>query len=341
MRGMEIEFILAAPPGVDLARFDAIDALGQAYAGNSVQRIAAPEETSGYWFARFGVPRQGDWPVAPFRLSAAEAGSDYWLCADPIHLQLDGNRLLFDPQSLEDLSGGEAESLIAGLNAHFAADGMQLRAVSPTQWVLRVPRVVDLATPAPGLASGMAATSALPQGADASWARRLSSEAQMLLHQAAVNLERETRRRWPVNSLWIWGGGVRPGAGVAPAPQHTTVLSSQSHVRELCKASGGEAADLPETWSQASRLLDSLHGDKALIDLTEIAWKPDWEAILQSDWLGPAALAARKQKLTFWAVFSSPHESLRVRLYRRDLFHFFRRKSLARLVDKSQNPGNS
>jgi hypothetical protein len=341
MRGMEIEFIFAAPPGVDIARFDSIGALGQAYAGNPVQHIAAPDETSGYWFARFGIPRQGDWPVAPFRLSAAEAGNDYWLCADPIHLQLDGNRLLVDPQSLDDLSAGEAESLIAGLNAHLAADDMQLRAVAPTQWVLRVPRVLDMAAPAPGLASGMAATSALPQGADAAWARRLSSEAQMLLHQAAVNLERESRRHWPANSLWLWGGGVRPATGVAATPQHMTVLSPQNHVRELCKAAGGEAADLPATWSRASRLLDSLPGGKALIDLTEIAWKPAWEAILQSDWLGPAALAARKQNLTFWAVFSSSRESLRVRLYRRDLFNFFRRKSLARHVDKSQNPRNS
>lgn len=225
MRGMEIEFILAAPPGLDIARFDAIGPLGQAYAGNPVQHIAAPEQTSGYWFARFGVPRQGDWPVAPFRLPAAEAGKDYWLCADPIHLQLDGNRLLIDPLSLDDLSTAETESLIAGLNAHFATDGMQLRVISPTQWVLRVPRVLDVTAPAPGLASGMAATSALPQGADAAWARRLSSEAQMLLHQAAVNLERETRRLWPANSLWLWGGGVRPAAGVAPAPQRLMVLS--------------------------------------------------------------------------------------------------------------------
>ncbi|HEX4327774.1 MAG TPA: hypothetical protein VH105_13200 [Burkholderiales bacterium] len=338
---MEIEFILAAPPGVDIARFDAIGALGQAYAGNPVQHITAPEETTGYWFARFGIARQGDWPVAPFRLSATEAGNDYWLCADPIHLQLDGNRVLIDPQSLDDLSAGEAESLIAGLNTHLAADGMQLRAVSPTQWVLRAPRPLDMAAPAPGLATGMAATSALPQGADAAWARRLSSEAQMLLHQAAVNLERETQRRWPANSLWLWGGGVRPAGGVAPAPQRLIVLSPKSHVRELCKAAGGESADLPETWSQASQLLDATRDDKALIDLTEIAWKPAWEAVLQSHWLNPATLAARKQNLTFWAVFSTPHESLRVRLYHRDLFHFFRRKSLAQQVDKSQNPRNS
>ena len=337
---MEIEFILAAPPGVDIARFDAIEPLGQAYAGNPVQHIAAPEATSGYWFARFGIPCQGDWPVAPFRLSAAAAGNDYWLCADPIHLQLDGNRLLLDPQSLDDLSDSEAGSLIAVLNAHFAADGMQLHAVSPTQWVLRVPRALDMVAPAPGLASGMAAASALPQGADAAWARRLSSEAQMLLHQAAVNLDRESQRRWPANSLWLWGGGMRPAAGVAPAPQQLITLSSQTHVRELCRASNGEAADLPETWSQASDLLNSMHGDKALIDLTDIARKPAWEAILQSHWLGPAALAAKKQNLTFWAVFLTSHESLRVRLYRRDLFHFYRRKSLAQHVDKSQNPRN-
>ncbi|MDB5805877.1 MAG: hypothetical protein JWN73_3199 [Betaproteobacteria bacterium] len=341
MRPMEIEFILAAAPGTRIADFDAVPALGQAYARGPVQRIAAPTDTGGYWFARFGIARQGDWPAAPFRLAPEAAGDTYWLCADPIHQQLDGDRLLFDPRSLTDLSAAQAESMVAELNVHLAADGMALQTLTPGEWVLRLPRPFDVAASPPGLAAGQPAAAVLPQGGDAAWARRLSSEVQMLLYQAAANAERESQRRWPVNSLWLWGGGTRPAAGVALAPHHQIVLSPQSHVREICRAAGGQAADLPADWAQAALLLDSMHCDKALIDLTEIAQNPAWQTVLQLNWLSPAALAPKKQKLTFWAVFSSPGESLRVRLYRSDLFHFFRRKSLARALDRSQNPGNS
>jgi hypothetical protein len=213
--------------------------------------------------------------------------------------------------------------------------------LSPTEWVLRLPRALDVAAPAPALAAGQPAANVLPQGRDAAWARRLSSEVQMLLYQAAANNERESQRRWPVNSLWLWGGGTRPAAGVAPARQSELVLSPQSHVREICRSTGGQAAALPADWVQASAVLDSMRCDKALIDLTEIVQNPAWQAILQDSWLGPAALTAKKQKLTFWAVFASPGQSLRVRLYRSDLFHFFRRKSLAQALDKSQNPRDS
>jgi hypothetical protein len=184
----------------------------------------------------------------------------------------------------------------------------------------------------------------LPRGADAAQVRRWSSELQMLLHQAGTNAERENLRRWPINSLWLWGGGVRPAADDRAAARQMggqIVFSAQNHVRELCRTAGGQGLDLPLSWQQTWPVLQSMHCDKALIDMTEITWKEDWEAVLQTNWLTPAALLARKQNLTFWAVFSGPAQNLRLRLYRRDLFHFFRRKSLAQYLDKSQNQGNS
>lgn len=329
---MEIEFVLAVPPHVEGAQFGRIEALAQAYAQGPVQAAPAPEEAAGYWFARFGVARQADWPVAPLRLSAEEAGAAYWLCADPIHLQLDHDRLLFDPYPRAGLTMEQAQALIAALNPQLRPEGMELRLVTPDQWVLRLPNALQVAVPAPAAAAGMPAMAALPQGTDARSVRRLSSEIQMLLHQAAGDAPVGA-----INSLWLWGGGTRPVAAVAPAPQGEWVLSSQQYVRELCSLTGRQSGALPGNWAQAQALLKPSHCHKALIDLTEIAWNPDWETLLQTNWLTPAALAARKQKLTFWANISTSKESLQVRLYRRDLFRFFHRKSLAQRIDKSQN----
>ncbi|HEY4370482.1 MAG TPA: hypothetical protein VGN52_00965 [Burkholderiales bacterium] len=325
---MDIEFVFAVPPGTDGMALARIDALAR----GKVRAQAAPEDLESFWFEHFGVARQADWPVAPLRLGAAPAGDAYWLCADPIYLQLDGDRLLFDPADA-DIDAAQSAHLIAALNAQLQGEGMELRAVTPARWVLRMPRALAVATPSPMEAAGMPAMAVLPTGADAGAVRRLSSEMQMLLHQAAA----QDPRAGAINSLWLWGGGNWPAPGVVPAPQGEIVLSPQAHVRELCELAGGQGMGLPSSWNEAWLLLGPVQCHKVLIDLTEIIWKADWPGDLQTNWLEPAALAARKQKLTFSARITTPGESLHVRLYRRDLFHFFGWKSLAQYIDKSQN----
>lgn len=326
---MDIEFVFAAPPGADGAALARIDALAR----GTVRAQAAPQDLEGFWFERFGVARQADWPVAPLRLDAARAGDAYWLCADPIYLQLDHDRLLFDPVPDADIDAVQAQGLIAALNPQLQGEGMELHAVTPARWVLRMPRALAVSAPSPMQAAGMPAMDVLPQGPDAGMVRRLSSELQMLLHQAAA----QDPRAGAVNSLWLWGGGTWPAGSVATAPQREIVLSSQNHVRELCKRAGGQGAGLPSSWDRAWSVLGPAQCHKVLIDLTEIIWKADWPVYLQTNWLAPAALAARKQKLTFSARITTSGESLHVRLYRRDLFHFFGGKTLAKYIDKSQN----
>ena len=50
----------------------------------------------------------------------------------------------------------------------------------------------------------------LPTGEEASRFDSLLSEVQMALHEHEVNTHREYIGQMPVNSLWIWGGGVAP-----------------------------------------------------------------------------------------------------------------------------------
>jgi len=336
---MEIEFVIAVPPGTTGAELEKIEHLRRAYARNRV-RIGPAESTPAYWCERFGMARQADWPAAPFRLDTQSAAAHYWLCADPLHLQFDRDRLLIDPQALDDLDMPQAQALIATLNAHYAADGIEFRAVSPREWLLRAPRVLDLAVSDPAQAAGLPAAQALPRGADAAWARRLSSEIQMLLHQADTNALREARRQWPVNSLWLWGGGVRDG-GVAPAQRGVTVWSDAIHVRGWAEAAGAQTGARPAAWSAMAPPALLGGTNKLLIDLTEIALLPDWAALFQNHWLVPGAVSARTQDLTFYLTLLSGGRSFATRLYRSDLFHFFCRKSLAKYVDNIQNRLNS
>jgi hypothetical protein len=338
---MEIEFVIAAPPGMRAQDLEKVDVLGRAYARNAVQ-VAPAESVAAWWCARFGVARQADWPAAPFRLGAGEAGADCWLCADPVHLQFERDRLLFDPRALDDLREDEGAALIAMLNAHFGADGLHFVAAGPREWLLRVPRALDLAVPAPLEAHGLPAAHSLPQGADAAWARRLSNEAQMLLHQAPVNHGRQERRQWPVNSLWFWGGGTRPqpgvaGASVVSAQRDTMIFSDVKYVRGLAEAAGMKSALLPGAWPPD----EPGTAAKALIDLTEISWRADGLAHLQANWLEPAGISSKAKKLTFFCTLLIDGRSFRTKLYRSDLFHFFCRKSLAHYVDNIQNQAHT
>ena len=58
----------------------------------------------------------------------------------------------------------------------------------------------------------------LPQGATTASYRNLLSEIEMALHEHAINLRRAEQGHQPVNSLWIWGGGVAPEIISRPLP---------------------------------------------------------------------------------------------------------------------------
>jgi hypothetical protein len=269
-------------------------------------------------------------------MAAGSSATGYLLCADPVHLQVDRDQLLLDPAAVSDLGAQEAAHLTAALNQHFGADSLHFEAITPLEWVLEVPRVLELAAPAPQRLAGRPAAMFLPRGADAAWARRLANETQMLLHQAQVNQERESARKAAVNSVWLWGGG-QARADVAPVPQKLGVFSPAKHVRELARSAGAASAFLPQSWPQWQAERRWIGLSKVLIDLTEISSTPDWPAILQADWLIPAQRAVRAENMDFWCVLLGESKSARTRLFQRDLFHLLRRNSLAQYVDNGQN----
>ena len=60
------------------------------------------------------------------------------------------------------------------------------------------------------LISGLPPDEFMPTGKDAESCNKLLSEVQMALHDHEVNEHRECLGQSPVNSLWVWGGGIAP-----------------------------------------------------------------------------------------------------------------------------------
>ena len=298
-------------------------------AGDDAAACAAAEA----WLCeRLGVERQADWPAAPFCLLAdgGDPGEHYWLRADPVHLRLEGTRLLLADSGAFALSQGEADSLAGSLNAHFADAGLAFLPLRPDRWYLRVGEAPALATTPLREAAGRSIDTLLPRGADASaWQARLN-EAQMLLHGHAVNEAREQAGQLPINSVWLWGGGRL--APAAPGPINT-VWSRDPFALGLAQAARIGARDLPADAAEMLRasasegvnliVLDGLRGAAQYGDAR--AWR-EALARLERDWFAPLFEALRQERIGMLSLHAlGPGSVLSVETTRGDLRRFWRR----------------
>ncbi|MBK5104299.1 MAG: regulator [Burkholderiales bacterium] len=298
-----------------------------------VEADPAEAETCEAWLCRrFGADRQGDCPVAPYSLLAdgGEPGSYFWLRADPVHLKLEGNRLVLADSARFALSQLEAETLADSLNAHFSGDGLMFLPLRPDRWYLRLAQAPSLETTALAYAAGRSVDDLLPRGGDAtSWRARLN-EVQMLLHGHAVNAAREAAGELPINSIWLWGGGTLPEA--APVP-FNSVWSGNPLAAGLAQAARIAARKLPV---DAAELL---HNGAAtgvnlilLEDLREAAQYGDahaWRtglARLERDWFAPLLGELRQERIGMLSLHGlGPALALSVETTRGDLRRFWRR----------------
>lgn len=148
---------------------------------------------------------------APARAAAdgLDVGDAYWMCADPVHLELQQSQAILQPE----VKCGEEESsaLCDALNRHFGQDGIAFFAPHPQRWYVRIAEPSDVKTTPLRIASWRDVKPYQPQGADALRWRSLSNEVQMLLHGHPINQGREARGMQAINSVWFWGGGVASG----------------------------------------------------------------------------------------------------------------------------------
>ncbi|HXF67574.1 MAG TPA: hypothetical protein VNK67_12875 [Burkholderiales bacterium] len=284
------------------------------------------------WLCRaFEVERQQDWPVAPLMLAfdGGEPGEDYWLCADPVHLEARRDRLvLFGPEVVRP-TREESDALVAALNRHFAADAIAFAAPHPERWYLRAEPAPRLVTRELSAAAGAEVEMDLPAGEDGPRWRRLLNEIQMLLHDHPVNQAREARGAPTANGLWLWGGGRlprvpgRPFSHVAAGNPLALALAARSDAEPAVPgALTGRCA--PAACDRNARVLVLAETPAARYGDGE-SWRRAL-AEVERAWGATLLAALRERRVTSLAVVAlHPRACLRFEANAADLLKFWRR----------------
>ncbi|HLP99013.1 MAG TPA: hypothetical protein VK149_11245 [Sideroxyarcus sp.] len=145
--------------------------------------------------------------VAPVRAAAdgLYAGAGYWMCADPVSLQLQRAQMMLLPDVM--LSQEQADVLCAALNEHFGEGGPHFMAPHPQRWYVKLEAEQQLSATPLSRVAWRDAKFYQPHGEDALHWQRITTEMQMVLHAHPLNQARVARGELPVGSLWLWGGG--------------------------------------------------------------------------------------------------------------------------------------
>jgi hypothetical protein len=291
MQSLELVLQQPLPDRAERARLPALSRL------LSRARASVPQPLSieAGLLSRFEVARQRDWPVAPLARLGDGAAADgaCWMCADPVHLQVDRDALVLVAADHFEIDADESQALVHSLDMHFAPVGIHFEAAAPKRWYARLDTAPDVETVPLREAAGRSVDERLPHGADALAWHRLFNEVQMLLHAHPVNEAREARGVPAINSVWFWGAGTLPARVAAP---FAAVWSRNPLARGLAAAGGAAAMDLPEDFARW-RAAAAPGSHLAMIG------QPDAQT-LESRWLAPALQALRDRSLatlTLWA----------------------------------------
>jgi hypothetical protein len=311
-----------APPDERFAAAETLIAKGR----RKRHAAASPEA---WLFGRFAVPKQRDWPVAPYTLLADGGAPErrFWLRADPVHLRLGRDTLTFADGAAVDVSRAESEALVETLNRHFG-DAMLFYPVQPARWYVRLREAPDMHTTPPSAAREQPIDGNLPRGPDAMRFHALMNEAQMLLHEHPVNAEREARREPALNSVWFWGGGVIAAARDRP---FSTVFGDDPLARGLALAAGIPARALPQ---DADAMLAAAEDEGVALvvldsprDAADGAYFRERRAALERDWFGPLLAALQSGRIGMLTLSLPGEDSLlEIETVRSDLHRFWRLK---------------
>ncbi|MGH8629868.1 MAG: hypothetical protein ACREU7_03760 [Burkholderiales bacterium] len=245
-------------------------------------RLPQPDPIS--WLcSRFGLARQPDWPVAPLlaRAASLDATRPVWLCADPVHIELRGQRATIIPAPALSLSEAESAELVAALDLHFCEHDLRFFAFDRTRWLINTSLSAGLHSgPLPGISGGL--EQILGSGPDAARWNALLTEAQMLLHAHPVNTARQAAGKPEINGLHLWGAGTHPrpktpDALVASNDPLTLALSAAAGVASV--ASTGELVDRLQADASAL-VVSSPPGDAGAVADCLLATEREWLAPL-------------------------------------------------------------
>ncbi|MDH5300695.1 MAG: hypothetical protein OEW58_04965 [Gammaproteobacteria bacterium] len=226
-----------------------------------------------------------DVPVAALRMLGAgqPLESGVYACVDPVNVSPNRDHLLLLGNDMLAISLAEAQAWAAELNRFFADDQLQLTVLQNKQWVWHSPTLPALQCCPLREATGRNVRQCLPQGEQVPAWTRLLTEAQMLLHSSAGNVQRRARGLMEVNSLWLWGMGRLPAAR---AGKFARLYGDDVFVAGLAQLTGASYASLPDG---PEAVLRDVTADSALL-VWDIDAQQDVAAQLihwQQQWLLP------------------------------------------------------
>ncbi|MDX1455009.1 MAG: hypothetical protein R3217_06070 [Gammaproteobacteria bacterium] len=237
------------------------------------------------------------------------------LClADPVLLQPGSDDLVVLGPAMVAADDAELASIREAVNEHFAPD-LALSLVDG-QLLARSALFRDLHFTPTWRAQGHGAREALPSGAQAGKVHALLNEVQMLLHQHAVNRQREARGQAPISSLWFWNEqAARNVHRDFPGPQE--LLGESALLAALARELGSTQVRKPGSFEadlvDQGSLVIELDAAVVALDRDDIA---AWQEALQdidSRWLQPAAAALAAGRIDAVDLYAGDGQYYRAR----------------------------
>ena len=236
-----------------------------------------------------------------------------WVHVDLVHLVAGLNHL-----SLIELAGElqpteeQRAALEPSLRQHVQACGGDWLRLPNGGWLARLPRAGDLRTVNAAAAAANELELAMPQGEGGAALRRMMTELQMLLHQHAVNRERNRLGLPEATAAWLWGNGELAPADVRPLPLG---LGAEAYLHGLYRQHGQSAQRLPAAADELLTLLDGRPQAVAVLTAQSLQ-------SFEHEWLVPLVQALRARRLArLQLVLDGWHLSID----RRGLRRFWRR----------------
>lgn len=237
----------------EVCRDLSLPALEKILARGVVQAPATSLPLENLLFELFGWAGQGDVPVASlgaqFHGLPASGEQGAWLRADPAFLRLQREQMLLLPNP--PITAAEATQFCTALNDYFTGQGLQFFAPHPQQWYVRLEQRPALKTVPLSQVAGRNVHDLLPQGQDALRWHQLFNEIQMVLFAHPLNAQREEQGAWPINSVWLWGGGLLAQLTEA---SFSAVHSNEPLVEMLSRSTASPFAPWTAQWRPCTEL---------------------------------------------------------------------------------------
>jgi len=178
-----------------------------------------------------------------------------WIAAaDPVHFETRLRHLVVHPLVMQE---DEVQAIFATLEAELGG-GCAFECIGPRGYVHAVTPFATVPVSADSAVGDSPDAIAALDGDPATF-HRLLSEIQMILHDHPVNRQRAIAGHAPVNSLWLWGGGMLPAATGARLPP---LAGRDPLFTGYWRHSGGELAPAsPATAARTDRPFVSIFED--------------------------------------------------------------------------------